>query len=106
MEIKEITPKQAIEAVANGSVFFDVREDYEIAEIAYDIKNKKEIPLGEIQMRLNEFPKDKNIIVGCRSGKRSMQACMFLKMNGYENVQNLQGGILGWAEGGNPVIQG
>jgi len=103
MTVEEITPKQALEAVANGSVFVDVREDYEIAEIAYDIKNKLEIPLGSIQVRLQEFPKDKNIIVGCRSGKRSMQACMFLKMSGYEHVQNLQGGILGWAEGGFPT---
>src|SRR5690349_10321356 len=103
MTVEEITPKQALEAVEKGSVFVDVREDYEIAEIAYDIKNKLEIPLGEIQVRLNEFPKDKNIIVGCRSGKRSMNACMFLKMSGYTNVQNLQGGILGWAEGGFPT---
>lgn len=104
MEIKEVTPAEAIALVESGSVFFDVREPYEIAELAYDIKNKTEIPLGEIQERLNEFPKDKNIIVGCRSGKRSMQACMFLKMSGYENVNNLQGGIIGWSEGGFPTI--
>jgi len=103
MHIEEITPSQAIAALAAGSVFFDVREEHEIAEIAYDIANKIEIPLGEIQTRISEFPKDKNIIVGCRSGKRSMQACMFLKMSGYENVQNLQGGILGWSEGGYPT---
>jgi rhodanese-related sulfurtransferase len=103
MTIEEISPAEAIASVKKGSVFVDVREDYEIAEIAYDIDNKIEIPLGEIQTRLNEFPKDKNIIVGCRSGKRSMQACMFLKMSGYQNVQNLQGGILGWSEGGFPT---
>ncbi len=103
MHVEEITPKQVLEAVEKGSVFVDVREDYEIADLAYGIKNKLEIPLGEIQERLNEFPKDKNIIVGCRSGKRSMQACMYLKMNGYSNVQNLQGGIIGWSEGGFPT---
>lgn len=103
MNVEEISPSQALEAVDKGSVFVDVREDYEIAEVAYDIKNKLEIPLGEIQVRLNEFPKDKNIIVGCRSGKRSMQACMFLKMSGYTQVQNLQGGILGWTENGFPT---
>lgn len=103
MNVEEITPAQAIEATKNGAVFVDVREDYEIAEVAYDIQNKLEIPLGSIQERLNEFPKDKNIVVGCRSGKRSMQACIYLKMNGYENVQNLQGGILGWVEGGYPT---
>lgn len=103
MTVEEITPAEAIEALEKGSVFVDVREDYEIAEMAYAITNKLEIPLGEIQVRINEFPKDKNIIVGCRSGKRSMQACMFLKMSGYQNVQNLQGGILGWTELGYPT---
>lgn len=103
MTVEEITPAEAIASVEKGSVFVDVREDYEIAEIAYAIKNKLEIPLGEIQIRINEFPKDKNIIIGCRSGKRSMQACMFLKMSGFEHIQNLQGGILGWVEGGFPT---
>lgn len=103
MTIEEITPAEAISDVEKGSVFVDVREDYEIAEIAYDIANKLEIPLGEIQTRINEFPKDKNIIIGCRSGKRSMQACTFLRMTGYQNVKNLQGGILGWIEGGYPT---
>lgn len=104
MTVNEITPAEAIAAVENGSVFVDVREDYEIAEIAYNIKNKLEIPLGEIQARINEFPKDKNIIVGCRSGKRSMQACMFLKMSGFEHIQNLEGGILNWVDNGFPTM--
>ena len=103
MQVEEITPDQAIAAINSGSVFFDVREEHEIAELAYDVNNKTEIPLGEIQIRIAEFPKDKNIIIGCRSGKRSMQACMFLKMSGYENVQNLQGGIIGWSEAGFPT---
>lgn len=103
MHIEEISPEQALVAVDNGSVFIDVREDYEIEEMAYDIKNKLEIPLGDIQKRLAEFPKDKNIIVACRSGKRSLQACTYLKMNGYSNIQNLSGGIIGWSEAGFPV---
>jgi rhodanese-related sulfurtransferase len=103
MQVTEVTPSEAIALIASGSVFFDVREEHEIAELAYDIANKTEIPLGEIQVRLADFPKDKNIIIGCRSGKRSMQACMFLKMSGYENVQNLQGGIIAWTEGGFPT---
>ena len=41
--------------------------------------------------------------VGCRSGARSMNVCMFLKMNGFEQVKNLQGGIMNWAETGMPV---
>lgn len=97
MTVEEIAPKDAVNAVAEGSVFVDVREPYEREELAYGVEHLH-IPLGEIQVRIDEFPKDKQIIIGCRSGKRSMNACMFLKMQGYDNVKNLEGGILGWVD--------
>lgn len=103
MNIEEIEPKEALADVNSGeSIFVDVREPYELDEVKYGM-NYMHVPLGEIQERINEFPKDKMIIIGCRSGKRSMNACMFLKMNGYENVRNLEGGILNWLETGMPV---
>lgn len=103
MNVEELKPEQVITIVNDGGVFVDVREQYELDEVAYDITNVLHIPLGEIQERISEFPKDKTIVVGCRSGKRSMNACMFLKMQGYENVKNLEGGIIGWAENGSPT---
>ena len=102
MNIEEITPKDAITAIEAGAVLIDVREEHEVAEIAYGVEHIH-IPLGDIQVRLADFPKDKNIIIGCRSGARSMNACMFLGMNGYDKVQNLQGGIIAWAENGCPT---
>ena len=102
MNVEEITPQDAINAVESGSVFFDVREEYELAEVAYGI-NHTHVPLGDIQIRMDEFPKDKDIIIGCRSGKRSMNACMFLVMNGYSRVKNLEGGIMGWVDNGCPT---
>ena len=102
MNVEEIAPEAAIAAVESGSVFIDVREPYELDEVKYGI-NYTNIPMGEVQERIEEFPKDKNIIVGCRSGKRSMNVCMFLKMQGYDNVQNLQGGIMGWVDNGCPT---
>jgi len=98
MNIEEISPKKALSLIQDGThVFVDVREPYEVDEVAYDV-NGMHIPLGEIEVRIEEFPKDKQIIIGCRSGKRSMNACMFLKMNGFDNVNNLEGGIIGWIE--------
>lgn len=102
MDVNEISPKEAVEAVNKGSVFVDVREPYEVEEVSYGVEHKH-IPLGDIQTRLGEFPKDKNIIIGCRSGKRSMNACKFLKMQGYEHVQNLEGGMIAWLENGCPT---
>ena len=103
MAIGEINPTDVLEAVKNGSVFIDVREPYEIDEVAYDIPNAILIPLGEIQTRMNEIPKDVDIIVGCRSGGRSMNACAFLNMQGYENLKNLNGGIMSWVDNGCPT---
>lgn len=102
MEIKEITGKELIDAVANGSLFFDVREEYEVAEMAYGVEHKN-IPLGQIQERINEIPKDKAIIVGCRSGARSMNAAKYLSMVGYTDVTNLTGGIMQWDADGLPT---
>ena len=103
MQIEEIEPSQALADVKNGdSVFVDVREPYELDEAKYGM-DFIHIPLGEIQERIGEIPKDKMIIVGCRSGKRSMNACMFLRMQGFEKVKNLEGGILNWMETGLPV---
>ncbi|MEX1001708.1 MAG: rhodanese-like domain-containing protein [Crocinitomicaceae bacterium] len=102
MNVEEIAPKKAVEAVNSGSIFVDVREPYEVEEVAYGV-NHLHIPLGDIQQRMDELPKDKQIIIGCRSGKRSMNACMFLKMQGYESVKNLEGGMIAWLENDCPT---
>jgi rhodanese-related sulfurtransferase len=54
------------------------------------------IPLGEIPSRMNEIPKNKKVIVHCRSGVRSANAIQFLEQNGYDNLHNLEGGIIAW----------
>jgi len=102
MQIEEIEGKDAITAVENGSIFIDVREPYEIDEISYDI-DQLNIPLGSIKERMSEIPQDKDVIIGCRSGARSMNACLFLASNGYTKVKNLQGGIIEWAENDYPT---
>ena len=81
----------------------DVREQYE-----YDEKHIPDvtlIPMSEIQNRVDEIPTDKKVIVTCRSGNRSGQVTQFLSQNGYDNVHNMQGGIVAWEEAGFPVEQ-
>lgn len=76
----------------------DVREDSERA--AFNIGGRH-IPLGRIQMfELDELSdwKDREIIVYCRSGKRSSLAAMMLTQAGFRQVVNLEGGMLAWAE--------
>ena len=77
----------------------DVREPYEFAE-GY-ISGGKLVPLGKVQtMQVEELEdmKDEEVIVYCRSGRRSMMACMVLDQLGFNDTYNLEGGILAWQD--------
>ncbi len=76
-------------------VLLDVREPYEHAE--KNIPNSILIPLGSLPQRVKELEpyKDQEIVVYCRSGNRSGQACEFLQKLGYK-ATNLEGGMLAW----------
>lgn len=73
----------------------DVRESFEFDD--FNI-NGQLIPLGELPGRLEEIVhlKDEEIIIHCRSGKRSATAQQFLVQNGFTNVRNLIGGMMDW----------
>jgi rhodanese-related sulfurtransferase len=102
----EITVDEALAMSKEEVLIIDVREPDELAEVSYDVSNIKNIPLGELESRLSEVPKDKQIIVVCRSGKRSGNAYDILKENGFTNMANMQGGVLAWQEKGFPITTG
>ena len=93
----EISPKELVEKIQTGDEPFllDVREAFEreIANIG-----GVHIPLGELQGRTDELPKEKEIVVYCRSGVRSAQAAAFLQSEGFEQVFNLGGGTLRYSD--------
>jgi sulfur-carrier protein adenylyltransferase/sulfurtransferase len=62
------------------------------------------IPLGEVPQRVNEIPRDKEIIVHCKMGGRSAKAAAFLRQQGYKSVKNLKGGILDWSDKIDPTV--
>ncbi|MEO7444084.1 MAG: rhodanese-like domain-containing protein [Ferruginibacter sp.] len=79
-------------------ILVDVREPEERA--VFNIGGEF-IPLGNVlslQVDALEDYKDKEIVCYCRSGMRSLQACMMLETMGYTNVNNLEGGMLAWQE--------
>lgn len=96
--MKEITPgelKKLMDTKADF-VLIDVREEHEFEEANL---NGKLIPMGEVMDRLREIPKDKQVVVHCRSGKRSATVIGALEsQHGYTNLYNLKGGILAWME--------
>lgn len=82
-------------------LLLDVRESHE-----YDICNLagKSIPLGQLSQRLHELDKSSAIVIHCKSGARSAQACLLLEKAGFKNVRNLDGGILAWAKHVDPSV--
>jgi rhodanese-related sulfurtransferase len=96
----EITAEQAYQKYQQGVFFLDVREPDEWN--SGHIPNTTLIPLGELQSRLNELPKDKEIVVVCRSGNRSQQGRDILLANGFTSVTSMAGGVRGWGNAGYP----
>jgi len=91
--ITTIDWQKAFEMNKAGAVLLDVRTPAEVAKgMASDAAVN--VPLQELPQRLSEVPKDKDLLVYCRSGKRSMAASKFLVENGYTRVFNIEGGIL------------
>lgn len=101
--MKEINAADALAKVKNEeAIMVDVREDYEVEELSYDVPNLLHIPLGDLPTRKDELPKDKALIMACRSGVRSGNATQFLSNEGFE-VENLKGGIMNWQNNDMPT---
>lgn len=71
----------------------DVREQYE-----YDEANMgaQLIPMGEVVDRMDEISRDKQVVLHCRSGARSANIINYLESQGFDNLYNLEGGIMAW----------
>ncbi len=76
-----------------GAYIVDVREEREYA--AGHIKGAHNVPLSRLHERMEEIPRDIPVYVHCRTSQRSYYALMYLKGNGYTNVQNISGSYLG-----------
>ena len=75
-------------------VILDVREPSEAAICS--LPGARLIPLGELPRRLGELDPSAEIVVHCKSGRRSAQAVALLREKGFTRASNLTGGILSW----------
>ena len=101
--IQEITATELKARQDRGEKLFilDVREphEYQICNL-----NGKLIPLGELPRRVNELDSSVEMVVHCRSGKRSADAIHFLQTAGFKKLLNLKGGVLAWADEVDPKM--
>ena len=93
---KVICPTTTMGKIKEGALIVDVRRKDEVAQANFDVPNYMHIALEEFEENFGTIPKDKEIVIVCRSGEKSLKAAYFLMNHGYEGVYNMGGGLLKW----------
>ncbi len=103
-DFESVEPKQAITMLQNDDnvTLLDVRTIPEYKE--GHLRDATLIPLDKLEENLAKIPKDKKILVYCRSGSRSIGASRILKRHGYTPV-NIKGGIIGLSKTGVEIVK-
>ncbi|HPK03101.1 MAG TPA: TOMM precursor leader peptide-binding protein [Candidatus Sumerlaeota bacterium] len=101
----EISPAELHDRMQTADALFliDVREPFERDICRID--GAHPIPLGQFAHRLDEIPREAEVVIYCKSGGRSAMAAALLARAGYPRVANLTGGILAWADVVDPVMR-
>ena len=90
---KQICPTTTRRKIAEGAILVDVREKTEIDRLAFDAPSLIHIPLGELETRYDELPRDRDLVMVCHGGGRSLKAAYFLMFKGFDKIANMEGGI-------------
>jgi adenylyltransferase/sulfurtransferase len=108
-DVPEASPAALVEQLASQAPPFllDVREPWEWAVSNLSDRGARLIPLAELEERMGEIPDDREVVVYCRTGQRSLDAALLMREAGRARVSNLRGGLVAWArevEPGLPVV--
>ena len=98
-----ITVQEAWErltAPKTTAMLIDVREAGEFKQ--GHARGARNIPLSQLGQRFREVPADRDLLLICRSGHRSLQAAKFFQAQGWERVTNVSGGMVNWGMHGLP----
>ena len=98
---RAVGPAEAHEAMERGAGLVDVREPDEW--VSGHAPAARHIPLGELSSRSGELPRNREVLVVCRSGGRSTRAAKMLSAR-RGDVANVKGGMSAWARAGLPVV--
>lgn len=100
--VPETHPTEATGLMAAGALMVDIREADEWEEVR--IPGAEFMPLSEITDWFEDLPRDRTIILQCRSGNRSaMAVAALMRQAGMDNLLNLAGGIIAWHQAGLPI---
>ncbi|WP_298611025.1 rhodanese-like domain-containing protein [uncultured Thiothrix sp.] len=103
--INEVDAAELKSMLNNGEKLrlVDVRSEAEFQQGI--IEGAEFLPLHILPLRMNELASDEKIVLYCRSGARSAQACMYLKQTTGIDAINLRGGIIGWYQSGYQIVR-
>lgn len=97
--MKQIRVQELAEWLADNNrqppLLLDVREPWE-CELC-QIQGSQALPMHLVPLHCDELPEDREIVVICHHGGRSMQVAMFLERKGFAAIYNLMGGVDAWA---------
>jgi rhodanese-related sulfurtransferase len=105
--VPAVTVQQAAEMQGSddvGALIIDVREPNEYSQIR--ARGAVLLPLGRLNSRVRDLPRDRELLLMCRTGGRSQNATQFLQAQGFGNVTNVSGGIVAWHAAGLPTSSG
>ncbi len=103
--ISIVSAQQAAELQSDGEgLIVDVREPHEFVSLR--APGAVSMPLAELVARHVDLPRDRQVLLVCRSGGRSLRATMFLMQQGFGSVANVDGGMIAWKNAGLPVKSG
>jgi rhodanese-related sulfurtransferase len=102
-EAREVCPTTSRRLLAEGALLVDVREPTEVAGVGFADCDLLLIPMSQLEARWSEIPRDRDVILACAVGQRSLKATYFLMYQGYDRVMNMQHGLKRWAQRGFPV---
>jgi rhodanese-related sulfurtransferase len=100
----EVSPTDAASLLREKKArFIDVREPWEVATA--HIEGADSIPMGDVPSRAHqELDPDERLVVFCHAGVRSMNVTVWLRNQGFEQVQSLRGGIDAWSVEVDPTV--
>ncbi len=102
-QAREVCPTTTRRLLAEGSLLVDVRELAEVAQVAFDVHGVLLMPLSELEQRYAELPRDRDLVIACQVGQRSLKAAYFLMYQGFTRVASMEGGLSKWARKGFPI---
>lgn len=100
---REVCPTTTRRLLSEGALLVDVRERAQADHVVFDVPEWILMPLSELEQRFGELPRNRQLVLACETGDRSLKATYFLMYRGYTEVASMSGGLFKWAGKGFPI---